>query len=335
MQIYVSVILLLIVGRTGGELKAYNNPLNNKAVDLFLLVDENNARLTNQQLGQMKIALNTIAGELQPVGSSPYFGVYFYGATPTVHTVVPFMTGYAAVVRSNLELKQYTTGSPNPSTVISALNLVESSCQTSCRSNIPRVTVIFTTNPEYSSESRIRQLENNRGMTVIVVGIGHSVNMDTLFKLASHPSRINAISFDSFTEFIVSAPFVTSVISNVPRLLSVSDTVSVSSTSSGIYYIMQLNTYGYITSNDTVITYTTNCNECNVFASLSEPNPTSVNSIQNVNRQYFSAPGYTYSVFYFRIPKTANRFFLSFLGTGMASVTGKFNIFSMPTMMSF
>jgi hypothetical protein len=335
MEIYLCLIVLFFVGTNAGESRVYNNPLNNKAVDLFLLVDENNSHLDQMQLGLIKIALNAIATELQPAGTSPYFSVIFYGATPTIHTVVPFMTGSATVVKLNLDLKQYTTGHSIPSTLISALDSVDKTCQSNCRSNVPRVTIIFTSYPDSSSESRIRQLENNRGMIVIVVGIGYLVNSATLNSLASYPSKIYALPFVSLFELIVSAPFVASVISNVPRLLSIGSTLNVSRTTSGVYYMVQFNTFGYIRSNDTVITFTLNCNDCLVYGSLSEPNPTSVNSLQNVDRQYFYASGYTYTVFYFRIPKNANRFFLSFVRNAMSSLTGIFNVFNMPQIMNF
>jgi hypothetical protein len=169
---------------------------------------------------------------------------------------------------------------------------------------------------------------------VIVVGIGSSAPASTLDKLASYPSRTYAIQFSSFTELVVSAPYISSVISNVPRLLSVGTDLSVPTTVFGVYYTVQLNTYDYITINDTLVTFTTNCNTCAVYASLSEPNPTNVNAISNTNRQYFRAPGYTYSVYYFRIPTHGSRFFLSFLGSGISSITGTFNVFSIPPTMS-
>jgi len=324
-----------LIGVNAQQLRVYNNPLNNKAVDVFFLVDETNVRMSQLQLGQIKIVLNDIATELQPIGSTPYFGVFFYGATSSVHTVVSFPTTSATTVKANLDLKQYTTAQLSPSTLTSALNSVDTACQLYCRSNTPRVTVVFTGYPDYLAESRIRQLEQNRGMTVIVVGIGSLAHTVTLNNLASHPSQTYAIPFASFPDLIGTSPYISFLISNVPRLLSVGSTLSVSSTVSGVYYTVQVNTNGYINSNDTVITYTTNCLSCSIYASLSEPNPTSVNAIQNVNPQYFYAAGYTYSVFYFRIPKDANRFFLSFLGTGMSSVTGIFNVFNMPQMMSF
>jgi hypothetical protein len=335
MKAYFCLTLLLFVGVNADLLRVYNNPLNNKMVDLFFVVDETNVRMNQVQLGQMKIVLNDIATELQPVGSSPYFGVFFYGATSAVQTVVPFPTSSATTVKANLDLKQYTTAQANPSTLSSALTSVRALCQSYCRTASPRITIIFTTYPDYLAEYYVRQLEDTLGMTVIAVGIGVLAHTTTLNNLATYPTKLYAVPFTTFTELIVSAPYLSFLISSVPRRLLVGSTLSVPSTTSGVYYTVQLNTYGYISTNDTVVTYTTNCISCAVYASLSEPNPSSVNTVQNINRQYFYAPGYIYSVHYFRIPKNAGRFFLSFVGTGMSSVTGIFNVFNMPQMMSF
>jgi hypothetical protein len=335
MNSYFCLTLLLFVGVNADRLRVYNNPLNNKAVDLFFLVDETNVRMSPVQLGQMKIALNAIATELQPVGSNPYFGVFFYGATSAVQTVVPFQTISATTIKANLDLKQYTTAQANPSTLSSALDSVTAACQSFCRANLPRITIIFTTYPDYLAESRVRQLEKTFSMIVITVGIGFLAHTATLNNLATYPSRLYAVPFDSFYELIATAPYLSFLISNVPRRLGVNSTLSVPSTTGGVYYTVQLGTYGQISTNDTVVTYTTNCNDCAVYASLSEPNPTNVSAVQNVNRQYFYAPGYCYSIHYFRIPKNADRFFLSFVGTGMPFVTGIFNVFDMPQMMSF
>lgn len=287
------------------------------------------------QLGQIKIVLNNIATDLQPIGSNPYFGVFFYGATSTVHTVVPFSCALATVVKANLDLKKYTTTQPNPSTLSLAVDAVNASCHSLCRTSVPRVVIVFTGNPDHLAESSIRQLETNYGVTVIFVGIGFPAHTATLNSLASYPSRIYAVPFGNFGELIGSTPYLSSLISDVPRPLSVGSSLSVSSTTSGVYYTVQLNTYGHITTNDTVITYTTNCLSCAVYASLSEPNPTDINAPESINQQYFYAPGFTYSVNYFRVPEITNRFYLSFVGTGASSVTGIFNVFNMPEMMAF
>ncbi len=141
MQTHFCLILLLVVGVNAGQLRIYDNPLNGKAVDLFLLVDETNSRMNQMQLGQMKTPLKAIATYLQPPGSSPFFGAFFYGATSAVHTVVPFTTSSATTFIAKLDLKQYTTAQTSPSTLSLALDSVDALCRQSCRTNVPRVTV--------------------------------------------------------------------------------------------------------------------------------------------------------------------------------------------------
>ncbi|CAF3820554.1 unnamed protein product [Rotaria sp. Silwood1] len=123
--------------------------------------------------GQMKNILNTIALDLNPSGSTPYFGAIFYGATSTTNTVVPFPVDSAATFKTKLDYKQYTTAQVSQSTLTMALAAVDSSCRSYCRSFTPRVTVVFSDAFDSSEDTAIRQLENNLGMTVIVVGVGH------------------------------------------------------------------------------------------------------------------------------------------------------------------
>lgn len=277
--------------------------------------------------------LNAIASELQPAGSSPYFGVLLYGAASTVETIAVLPTTSAATIKAKLDLKQYTAAQVNPCKLSSALDLVDTLCQSACRTSASRVTIIFTSSPDSLAEFRVRQLERTCGMTVIAVGIGALAQTATLNNLATYPSRLYAVPFNTFTDLIVTTPYLSDLISNVPRLLSVGSTLSVSSTISGTYYTVQLNTYGYIHTNDTVVTYTTNWSS-RVFASLSEPNPTLTNAIETTNSQYMYASGY-YRTHYFRIPTNADRFYVSFLGTGGSSLTGRLDVFNMPSMMTF
>ncbi|CAF3826672.1 unnamed protein product, partial [Rotaria sp. Silwood1] len=124
--------------------------------------------------GQMKNILNTIALDLNPSGSIPYFGAIFYGATSTTNTVVPFPVGSAATFKTKLDYKQYTTAQVSQSTLTMALAAVDSSCRSYCRSFTPRVIVVFSDAFDSSEDTAIRQLENSLGMTVIIVGVGHS-----------------------------------------------------------------------------------------------------------------------------------------------------------------
>ncbi|CAF2422376.1 unnamed protein product [Rotaria sp. Silwood2] len=119
------------------------------------------------QLGLIKTAINNIVTELNPSGSSPQFSIYFYGAASTVSIVASVVTT-ASAVKTKLDQQQYTVTQSNPSTLSLALNTVDSYCQTYCRSAMPRVTVVISSIPDSSAEFTIRQLERNRGMTVIV-----------------------------------------------------------------------------------------------------------------------------------------------------------------------
>ncbi|CAF1055063.1 unnamed protein product [Rotaria sordida] len=178
-----------------------------------------------------------------------------------------------------------------------------------------RVTVILTGYSDPSAESRICQLERDRGMTVIVVGIGYLANTASLHNLASHPSASYAIPFDNFPELIVSAPYISSLISDVPPLFQMDQTFRVSNALRNVYYTIQIDTSQQISTSNTIISFTTNCNDCPVFVSLSEPNPTNVNTAASIRQHYFYAPG--------------------FLGDDTSSVTGVFNTFNIPPLLSF
>ncbi|CAF1621849.1 unnamed protein product, partial [Adineta ricciae] len=187
--------ILFLSGIQANQLRIYDNPMNNRAIDLFILVDENTSRLTPVQFGQIKITVKNIVTDLQPQSSTPYFGVYFYGSTSLVDTVVPFGSNSAATVSKSVDLKQYTATQLNPSSLSAALDSVNAACYASCREKISRVTVIFTSSPDLAAEARIRQLEDNFGMTVIIVGIGSGITTSVLQKLASHPTDEYGLPF--------------------------------------------------------------------------------------------------------------------------------------------
>jgi len=261
--------------------------------------------------------------------------VFWYGATSTVNMNVPFPTTSAAAVKSKLDQKQYTNAQVNPSTLVSALNTVDSQCATSCRIGVPRVTIVISSTPDLSAEATIRQLERDLGMTVIVAGIGSTATTSVLNRLASHPTGYYAVPIASFYELILSAQHIGSIISDVPRLLDInSNPLHISTTSSSIYYTVQLNTYSYTTTNDTIILVATNCPGCSIYGSLNEPNPTSINTIANTQRSsFFAYSGYPNSLFYFRLPQGARRLYLSVLGNGMSGMYILANTFTIPNMM--
>ncbi|UJR12283.1 hypothetical protein I4U23_016460 [Adineta vaga] len=103
----------------------------------------------------MKKAVADIAIELNPTGSNPNFGVFFYGASSVVHQVVPLgTTNSALVVKSKLDLKQYTPTQSQPSTLTSALDAVLSSCISNCRAP-SRAVIVLTTSPDMTAAARI------------------------------------------------------------------------------------------------------------------------------------------------------------------------------------
>ncbi|CAF2082938.1 unnamed protein product [Rotaria magnacalcarata] len=334
-KVHVAVLMLLCTVVKGNPLRAFNNPLNGKTIDLFLVAEESNSQMSNLEFGLLKTALNNIAIETNPVGSSPYFGVYFFGATTQLHVVAPFKTSSASMVKTYLDQKQYTMTQSNPSTLVSALTLVESDCALHCRQSVPRVTVVLSTAPSSSAEVAVRQLENNRGMIVIFVGIGSGANAAVVNQLASHPARFYALRVGSMYELVLSAQHIGSVAADVPRLLSINQPLSISSTTSGVYYIVQLNTFPYVTMNDTIVMFASNCPNCQVFGSLSEPNPISENTVPNLNfRSFYAGAGFPNTLYYFRIPRNTARFFVSLRSNGMSAVSILFDIFTLPEMLS-
>ncbi|CAF4067821.1 unnamed protein product, partial [Adineta steineri] len=209
-NVCIGLALLFFTTVDADPTRAFNNPLNGRAVDLFIIVDENNTYMSVMQLGLVKTALQNMANELNPVGSSPQFGAFFYGATSSLSTVVPYPTITAVAFKAKLDLKQYSMMQANPSTLVTALNTVDSLCQSSCRPAIPRVTVVFSSVLDLTAQATIRQLERNRGMTVIVVGIGSYAGTPILNQLASHPVQHYAIPIGNLFELNVVAAHISS-----------------------------------------------------------------------------------------------------------------------------
>ncbi|CAF1386269.1 unnamed protein product [Adineta steineri] len=335
-NVCIGLALLFFTTVDADPTRAFNNPLNGRAVDLFIIVDENNTYMSVMQLGLVKTALQNMANELNPVGSSPQFGAFFYGATSSLSTVVPYPTITAVAFKAKLDLKQYSMMQANPSTLVTALNTVDSLCQSSCRPAIPRVTVVFSSVLDLTAQATIRQLERNRGMTVIVVGIGSYAGTPILNQLASHPVQHYAIPIGNLFELNVVAAHISSIISDVPRFLetNINAPLIITSMLSGIYYTVQLNTQEYTTTKDVLVMLTTNCPSCSVYGSLSEPNPISANTVANQDRHnFYAAGGFPNSQYYFHIPKGTGRIYLSVLGNGMASANILAYVINLPNMM--
>ena len=331
----VAALVLLAVGIEAGPLRAFTNPLNNKALDLFIVVDESRPHMTIMNFGLLKTALNNLVLDLNPAGSTPYFAVYFYGATTNVDTSIPFPTTSAAVVKSGLDLKQYPTIQSNPSTLVSALNTVYTNAASNRRGVVPRVTLIITNNLNSDSEGIIRSLETNRDMTVIIVGIGSNVNTSIMNRLASHPSTYYAMQVGDFFQLSLLSSHISSVVSDVPRPLAINAPLNIPALSNGVYHTVQINTAPYTTNNDVIILFASGCPTCAIYSSLSEPIPTSVNSLRNTNtRPFFAYTGYPNTLSYFRVPQGTGRIFISLLGNGAASVYITSDIFSLPPLMN-
>ncbi|CAF1923616.1 unnamed protein product [Rotaria magnacalcarata] len=335
LKVVIGLMALLATEVKAKSTRAYVNPLNGKAVDLFIVVDESNAYMNSMHLGLVKTALNEIATELNPAGSSPFFGVYFYGATQAIETVVPFKTSLASSLKTYLEKKQYATAQTSPSTLNMALDAVKRDCLAQCRPIVPRVTVVISNLPDYTARATIRQLEKDSSMTVIVVGIGSTATATIMNQLATYPAKYYAIPVSTYYELIMASPHIGSTISDVPRNLNISNALHIPTTTNGVYHTVQLNTQSHATTNDMIIMFSSNCPSCSVFGSLSEPNPTSTNTVANTNRRsFFAYSGYPNSIYYFRVPKDTGRFFLSFLANGMSGVNIWVDVFSLPNMLA-
>jgi hypothetical protein len=332
MSFYILFVYFVLIGTASVRAvqpRSYINPLNSNLLDVFFLVDESNTFLNVLQLGQLKIALNATVVSLNPPGSSPYFGASFYGATTTVQSIVPFPTTSAALFGSLISQKPFIASQQGASTLVSALNSVDSLCKVKCRSNAPRVTVVFSGVLDSSAEARIRQLENELTMTVIIIGVGRNVNLAVLNRLASYPSHLYGILFDSFTELIVSATYISSLITSISRSLPASTSLAISTTS-GPYYTLQFNSYAFTQTKDAIVAVTANANGP-IYVSLSEPNPVA----SNTGATYYHNIYTTFSsrMWYFHIPRYTKRVFFSLQGVAPTTVYIEYFIFPLPNIM--
>lgn len=315
--------------------RGVTNPLNNNGIDLFMIVDESNSYMSLMQHGSVKRFLNVMAETVAPSGSSPYFGIYFYGATNNVQTVVPFKTNSVASVKTYLDNKLYATTQSNPSNLDTALQLVLQNCSVHCRSTVPRVVLVISSALSASSNNAVRQLEINLGLTVVVVGIGSSISTTTLNQLASYPTVHYANFFSDYNDLTLNSHYIGEIISSVPRLVGIRQITGVGTVVNGYYYILQVSTTPYTATSDALVLFASNCPSCAVYGSLSEPSPTSANTIANSNRRSFHAySGYPNSLFYFRVPRGTNRLFLSFSGSGIAGVNIWVDSFPTPALLT-
>ena len=331
----VAVLLLLSVRIQAGSLRAFTNSLNNQALDLLIVVDESKPFMNVLHSGLTKTSLKNIVTDLNPVGSSPYFGIYFYGSTTAVDVSVAYPTTTAANVKFMLDNRQYPSSQSNPSTLSSALSTVYSQSGSNNRGTVPRVTLIISSSLSSSDEAIIRQSERDRGMTVIIVGVGSNINTSLLNQFASHPSGYYAMHIGDFYQLTLLSSHISSLISDVPRPLTINTPLSFGPLTTGFYYTVQINTAAYTVSSDVMVMVASSCPGCAVYSSLSVPIPTSLNSLRNTgSRNFFAYTGYPNTLSYFRVPQGTIRFYVSLFGNGATTAYITCDIFPLPQMMN-
>ena len=335
MFIFHVITTIFFIGAHSGELRGFINPLNSKSIDLFLVVDERSTYSSILDFGLFKTTLKSMFSDLNPSGSSPYFGAYFFGATSSVQISVPFRTQTADAAKALIDIKQYPFLQSNPSTLSTALALVESDCSLYCRAGVPRVTIIFSGAPQFSNKPAILQLENNRGMTVMFVGIGSNASELLVNELASYPKQYYGVRVQSMHELTILSQHISSIASDVPRLISTNQPISISFTSPNVYYTVQLNLLPYTTQVDKIIMVASNCPQCRVYGSVLQPNPIFENTPEiAIGQPFYTAAGYPNTIFYFRVPKDTARFYLSIRSNGMNDLKLVLDTFQLPTMLT-
>lgn len=105
LQLVLVVLLLDTALVIAQDTRVYTNPLNGKAVDIFLVVDESANFLNSVIHRHLTSILGDVAVYFNPSGSLPYFGVYFYGATTSVNNLIPFTLISGASVKAALNAK--------------------------------------------------------------------------------------------------------------------------------------------------------------------------------------------------------------------------------------
>lgn len=310
-----AIMLIFFICTTRAALTSgFTNPLNNKKLDLFFLVDETNQYMSSSQLQLVKRAIYDISLNLNPSGSSPYFGVYFYGAAASVDTRVHITTTSAAALKINLDPKPYVMQQTNPSNLVSALNVISSHCASWCRSDAPRVTLIFSGDFAPSANSTIRSLERSYGMTFMLVPIGVNTNNNLLNanQLASYPTNRYTIPVSDALHMTLFNDHISSIIADIPRLSYNKQALSISYLDSYTYYTFQVNTAPHTLNNEAIVTLASICGNCNVFASLTEQVPMSGRTPASSIYSFYPASGSVNYVSYIRVPKGTARVFISY-----------------------
>jgi len=313
--------------------RVYSNPMNGKAVDIYFVVDESISFIHASNHKDLINVLNDLTEHLNPSGSSPYFGVFFYGATTNVNDVVSFPTTTAAAVKTKLNAKQYLSTQSNPSSLVAALARVDLNCRSNCRANTARVTVVISHELEPGALTIVRRMEDDLLMTVIVAGVGYEANSSSLSLLASSPSDLYAIAVDDFYHLPYLSFQLPTIIGNIPRPQLLNSPLSLPSMVIGQYYTVLVDINKSTIAQDVMVSFTFSCFNCRVFGSLIRPNPTIGNTLPTPI-SHWNYPSTNYSVYYFLVPKKSRRLYVSVESTVTGIATGQFHIFSPPTMMS-
>jgi hypothetical protein len=321
--IYFSFIILFgtsigtsVVSR---QARSYTNPLNNKSVDVYLVADTSSLNVDRMEFEYLKQVLTSIAKDL--TNGNPRITILFYGTLRGVDVIYQ-TTGADVldVIKTKIGQKQYTTGSPTPSTLAMALGEVGRLCTSSCRSsNIPRVTVILTSAVQpMVGPDQARLLEQAQAMTIIMVGIKNKVNKTLLSLIASEPYDTYVVEISQYLELPYIGEILSNIITYVPRFLAVGETISTSNANHD-YNTVQIDISENATDSDVILILkisTSYCyyqpDECfTIYGSLSQPNPTRDNAVKAITgNNHYGDSQYHYS-YYFYVPQHTKRFYLS------------------------
>lgn len=192
---------------------------------------------------------------------------------------------------------------------------------------------MISSNFDTSPATVIRRMENQIGMTVILIGVGHAVNSTVLSQLASAPQNLYAIAVDNFSDLLYLQFRLPTLVGEIPRAQILTSQLRTSSMVIGQYYTVLLDINKEAAAQDVIISFALSCYSCPVFASLKEPNPTIENSVRAIVAHY-NYLNTNYAVYYFMVPKNTRRFFCSFLANVAGVSYGRFDVFPVLAMMS-
>lgn len=331
------VLLLLLstiafINTNNVNAQFYTNPLNEKSVDVFFLIDESYSFLNYVKHQQLKTFLNKITTNLHPIDALPSSGIIFYRIASDLNIISGFPTTSAARVKNQLDAKQYLAPQPNLSSLYTAVFHVESTCRVTCRAGMARTLIIIAANFNLSIVNLLRRLENDLSMNMIIVSVGSQTSS------FSHFQQWNPFTFATFEQLMIAFDHLSSVISDVSRLLEISSVLNVTGMIPEEYYTFQMNINRMTISSDVLIIFTLNCDGCHVSASLIEKRLTTENTKETVvshsnKDNHEDGDNVPYNVYYLQLPKSTDRFYLSFQSKMITNSSGIVHLASMPIVM--